>query len=91
MDIEAWLRGLGLEQYVAAFRENNVEADVLLRLTAEDFTEIGVKSVGRRRKLLAATAELGSRSLEPPPKVATSLPTLLNISRKRGQEPSVGS
>ena len=36
MDIEGWLRGLGLQQYVTAFRENNVEAEVLLRLTAED-------------------------------------------------------
>ncbi|MEH2515323.1 class 3 adenylate cyclase/pimeloyl-ACP methyl ester carboxylesterase [Bradyrhizobium sp. AZCC 1610] len=62
MDIEAWLRGLGLEQYVTAFRENNVEADVLLRLTAEDLKDIGVRSVGHRRKLLAATAELRSRS-----------------------------
>ena len=63
MDIEAWLRGLGLEQYVTAFRENNVEADVLLRLTAEDLKDIGVRSVGHRRKLLEATAELRSRSL----------------------------
>src|SRR5215831_13156016 len=62
MDIEAWLRGLGLEQYVAAFRENNVEADVLLRLTPEDLKDIGVRSVGHRRKLLATTAELRSRS-----------------------------
>jgi class 3 adenylate cyclase len=62
MDIEAWLRGLGLEQYVTAFRENNVETDVLLRLTAEDLKEIGVRSVGHRRKLLAATAELRNRS-----------------------------
>ena len=56
MDIEAWLRNLGLEQYVAAFRENNVEADVLLRLTPEDLKDIGVRSVGHRRKLLEATA-----------------------------------
>ncbi|WP_353820839.1 SAM domain-containing protein, partial [Mesorhizobium sp.] len=42
MDIEEWLRGLELQQYVTAFRENNVEADVLLRLTAEDLKDIGV-------------------------------------------------
>src|SRR5438445_6598005 len=62
MDIEAWLRGLGLEEYVTAFRENNVEADVLLRLTAEDLKEIGVRSVGHRRKLLEAAAGLRSGS-----------------------------
>jgi uncharacterized protein YjiS (DUF1127 family) len=48
MDIEGWLRGLGLQQYVTAFRENNVEAEVLLRLTAEDIKDIGVSSVGHR-------------------------------------------
>jgi class 3 adenylate cyclase/predicted ATPase len=62
MDIEGWLRGLGLQQYVTAFRENNVEAEVLLRLTAEDIKDIGVSSVGHRRKLLEAIAELRSRS-----------------------------
>ena len=33
MDIGAWLRGLGLERYDAAFRENRFEADVLASLT----------------------------------------------------------
>jgi class 3 adenylate cyclase len=55
-------RGLGLQQYVTAFRENNVEAEVLLRLTAEDLKDIGVSSVGHRRKLLEAIAELRDRS-----------------------------
>jgi len=62
MDIEEWLRGLGLQQYVTAFRENNVEAEVLLRLTSEDLKDIGVSSVGHRRKLLEAIAELRDSS-----------------------------
>ncbi len=62
MDIEEWLRSLGLQQYVTAFRENNVEAEVLLRLTAEDLKDIGVSSVGHRRKLLEAIAELRESS-----------------------------
>jgi class 3 adenylate cyclase len=62
MDIEEWLHSLELQQYVTAFRENNVEADVLLRLTAEDLKDIGVSSVGHRRKLLAAIADLRDRS-----------------------------
>jgi len=36
MDIAAWLRGLGLSQYEQAFRENHVDAEVLIDLTAED-------------------------------------------------------
>ena len=48
MDIAAWLRGLGLGQYESAFRANDVDAQVLPRLTAEDLISIGVTSVGHR-------------------------------------------
>ena len=36
MDVAGWLRQLGLEQYEAAFRENDVNLAVLPSLTAED-------------------------------------------------------
>jgi len=58
VDVGAWLRGLGLGQYEQAFRENDVDADLLARLTAEDLREIGVASVGHRRRLLDAIAAL---------------------------------
>ena len=59
MDVAAWLRDLGLERYVSAFRDNDIDAEVLLKLTAEDLISIGVTSVGPRRKLLDAIAGLG--------------------------------
>ena len=31
MDVADWLRALGLERYEAAFRENDVSAEVLCR------------------------------------------------------------
>jgi SAM (Sterile alpha motif) domain-containing protein len=46
MDVAAWLQRLGLERYVPAFRDNDVDAEVLLRLTAEDLRELGVASMG---------------------------------------------
>src|SRR5246127_5679942 len=58
MDIGAWLRGLGLERYEAAFRENEIDETVLLSLTAEDLKDLGVVIVGHRRKLLDAIAAL---------------------------------
>ena len=58
MDVAAWLRGLGLEQYAPAFRDNDVDGEVLPELTADDLISIGVTSVGHRRKLLAAIASL---------------------------------
>jgi class 3 adenylate cyclase/predicted ATPase len=58
MDVVAWLRGLGLERYEAAFRDNDVDGEVLPELTSDDLISIGVTSVGHRRKLLAAIASL---------------------------------
>jgi class 3 adenylate cyclase/predicted ATPase len=60
MDVVAWLRGLGLEQYAPTFRDNDVDGEVLPALTSEDLISIGVTSVGHRRKLLAAIASLGA-------------------------------
>ena len=36
MDIGAWLRGLGFERYEPAFRDNDIDAEVLFELTPED-------------------------------------------------------
>ena len=58
MDIVVWLRGLGLGKYEAVFRENNIDETVLPNLTAEDLKELGVASLGHRRKLLDAIAAL---------------------------------
>ena len=63
MDIAAWLRGLGLEQYEPAFRANEIDEKVLPSLTSEDLREIGVVLIGHRRWLLNAIAALGT---EPP-------------------------
>ena len=58
MDVSTWLRDLGLANYMQAFRANDIDAEVLSRLTAEDLSAIGVSSVGHRRKLLDAIAAL---------------------------------
>jgi class 3 adenylate cyclase len=58
VEIAGWLRGLGLEQYEQAFRENDIDADLLRSLTAEDLREIGIASVGHRRRLLDAIKAL---------------------------------
>ena len=66
MDIAAWLQGLGLGQYEQAFRENDVDTAVLVELTAEDLTALGVRSVGHRRKLLAAITALQAERITAP-------------------------
>jgi class 3 adenylate cyclase/tetratricopeptide (TPR) repeat protein len=68
LDMKAWLAGLGLEGYAEAFRAHDVDAETLAKLTGEDLKEIGVASVGHRRKLLEAIAGLGQ--VEAPPVAA---------------------
>jgi class 3 adenylate cyclase/predicted ATPase len=63
VDILAWLRELGLERYEQAFRENEIAADILPKLTADDLKDIGVTIVGHRRKLLEAIAALAQPTL----------------------------
>src|SRR5262249_25412723 len=79
MDIAAWLRGLGLEEYEPAFRDNRVDAAVLPMLTAEDLRDIGIAAVGDRRKLLEAIAVLREgiapfAAREQPPEVPGAAP-----------------
>jgi class 3 adenylate cyclase len=61
MDVAKWLRDLGLEQYAPAFRDNDIDGEVLRRLTGEDLRELGIASIGHRRRLLDAIAALGDR------------------------------
>ena len=58
LNIDGWLRSLGLERYEATFRENEIDETVLPNLTAEDLKDLGVGIVGHRRKLLDAIAAL---------------------------------
>lgn len=62
VEIASWLRGLGLEQYTTAFLENDIDSEILPELTADDLVGLGVKSVGHRRKLLAAIGLLRASS-----------------------------
>jgi SAM domain (Sterile alpha motif) len=67
MDVGGWLRKLGLEHYEAAFRENKIDDTILPSLTTEDLKELGVGSVGHRRKLLDAIAVLRVGASAPTP------------------------
>jgi class 3 adenylate cyclase len=58
MNVAAWLRRLGLERYEPLFRDNEIDWEVLPKLTSEDLKEIGVVAIGHRRKMLDAIAAL---------------------------------
>jgi class 3 adenylate cyclase len=68
MNVADWLRALGLERYEATFRQNDVDAELLPNLTADDLKEIGITSLGHRRRLLEAIAALrleGTPTVDP--------------------------
>jgi len=74
IDVASWLQQLGLAQYEPAFRDNEVDGDVLPDLTAEDLIAIGVTAVGHRRKLLSAIAALGAAAPAPTATSASAPP-----------------
>jgi class 3 adenylate cyclase len=69
MDVRGWLRSFGLEQYEAAFRENDIDETVLPSLTHENLKELGVASLGHRVKLLDAIAAMRNNASGSAPSV----------------------
>ena len=58
MDVGSWLRGLGLERYEAAFEDHDITWDLLPGLTAVELNDIGVASLGHRKRIMMAIAAL---------------------------------
>src|SRR5215468_4575646 len=74
LDIDGWLRGIGLEQYAQTFRDNAIDADVLPDLTDAHLRELGLP-LGARLKLLKAIAALAPAAPAPAaPEIAPAAP-----------------
>ena len=71
--IADWLEKLGLSEYAQRFAENDIDFTILPDLTDQDLEKIGVASLGHRRKLLRAIANLGTIEKSAPP-VAVAAP-----------------
>src|SRR5215510_7256629 len=56
--IADWLEKLGLSEYAQRFAENDIDFTILGDLTDQDLERIGIASLGHRRKLLRAIANL---------------------------------
>src|SRR5262249_37287458 len=59
-DIRTWLAGQGLAKYSEAFASNDIDLDVLPELTDADLKDLGVVSLGDRKRLLKAIASLSA-------------------------------
>jgi class 3 adenylate cyclase len=56
--IADWLDKLGLSEYAQRFAENDIDFTILGDLTDRDLEKIGIASLGHRRRLLRAIANL---------------------------------
>jgi len=56
--IADWLEQLGMQEHIQRFAENDIDFAILGDLTDQDLKEIGIASLGHRRKLLRAIADL---------------------------------
>jgi class 3 adenylate cyclase len=81
-DIGAWLRDLGLGQYEGAFRESEIEVDVLPELTESDLEKIGLP-LGPRKRILKAIATLGSTEAAATPTKAAPAPSSTDVAERR--------
>ena len=66
--VTRWLEELGLGKYAAVFAENDIDTELLLQLTDDDLKELGVASLGHRKKMLNSIGILRSEDV----RVATS-------------------
>jgi class 3 adenylate cyclase len=82
MNVGPWLLGLGLGQYEALFRENDIDAEVLGDLTDADLEKLGV-TLGHRKRLLKAIASLGPTEPAAKPAIPAPLPLSTDAAERR--------
>ena len=84
MDLESWLRSLGLERYEPIFRENAIDADLLHDLTEDHLREMGLP-LGVRLKLRKAISALvpGAEPIGPALAAAPSDPPADDAERRQ--------
>ena len=70
--IADWLEKLGMSEYAERFTESDIDTSVLRDLTDQDLKELGV-SLGHRRKMLRAIAELAGAAPTSPQPALTEL------------------
>jgi class 3 adenylate cyclase len=73
--IADWLKQLGMQEYIQQFAENDIDFSILGELTDQDLEKIGVTSLGHRRKLLHAIADLRSVEKSAPAIAVAVAPT----------------
>ena len=84
-DIRQWLEELGLGKYGDVFVENDIEFDLLAELSDEDLKDIGVASLGHRRRLLRAIAQRNDNGATPTSDEVADMPEQRSTAAERRQ------
>src|SRR6516162_697603 len=71
-----WLEKLGMSEYAQRFADNDIDFSILGDLTDQDLKDLGVASLGHRRKILRAIAELDRPEATAAPPAAARAPPL---------------
>jgi class 3 adenylate cyclase/tetratricopeptide (TPR) repeat protein len=82
MNVGDWLRSLGLGQYEGAFRESEIETDVLPELTEGDLEKLGLP-LGPRKRVLKAIAALNAPGAAMTAPVGTLVPARTAMGERR--------
>jgi hypothetical protein len=61
MDVAAWLQGLGLERYVPAFRDNEIDWDAQMSATSTAGRDNGCASAGHLQQEVEGARHLAER------------------------------
>ena len=64
--IADWLKELDMAESAERFAENHIDSGVLRDLTDQDLKDLGVVSIGHRRKMLRVISELAEARTVPP-------------------------
>ncbi len=84
--LERLLDQLGLSDYAEAFAKNHIDFELLTSLTADDLKEVGVSSVGHRRRLLDAIAALSASENRQDPAEDSQPKQLVTLRQNRSAE-----
>ncbi|MGI9380108.1 MAG: adenylate/guanylate cyclase domain-containing protein, partial [Methyloligellaceae bacterium] len=79
---DIWLNRLNLDQYAEIFRENDIDFDSIRLLSDADLKALGL-SLGHRRRLLAAVADLETSSSPPSTGSDISAPADVSLGERR--------
>uniref|UniRef100_A0A1I7XSW1 Diacylglycerol kinase n=1 Tax=Heterorhabditis bacteriophora TaxID=37862 RepID=A0A1I7XSW1_HETBA len=92
-DVSLWLSSLGLSQYAAQFKTNDIRGHELVHLERADIKDLGVQKIGHVKRLQSAIVDLRDKEAELRRESRRSgrKGTSLSVERTAPEQPSLSS